>query len=356
MKNTLPALAAAALLPCAPPALSGDIDRALVLADEHRDAQAREALAPLLEREPDNPRARLLLGVLLARERRVDEAIDVFEGLLRDYPDLPEPYNNLAVLHAVQGRLEEARKALLAALERRPDFAAAQANLGDVYARLAHRASLRARALGSGAAAPPEQGGEDRPSPAPRAASESDPPPGRQPVPAAAAAPAPTPAPAPDAAPVQAAFCARADGFEDRTAAAGAEQWLRSRGMEAEVRVEERESLRSLVYLPPFASPEEAAAKVREIRARGVRDVGVIRDGPLANGVSFGLYTVEANTRRRIASLEQLGYAVQRASNAKRFREYAIEVRAGWDAARAGLDAVWASRFPDYPLRVVDCG
>ena len=343
MKNTLPALAAAAFLPCAPPALSGDLDRALVLADEHRDAEAREALSSLLEREPDNPRARLLLGVLLAREERVDEAIGVFEGLRRDHPDLPEPYNNLAVLHAMQGRLEEAREALLAAIERRPDFAAAHANLSDVYARLAHRASVRARELDSGAGAPPARGGRDRADPAARAA-ESRP------------RPAPAPASAPGAAPARAAFCARAEGFEDRAAAAGAERWLRARGLEVEVRVEERESIRSLVYLPPLASAGAAAAKVREIRARGVRDVGVIRTGPFANGISFGLYTVEANTRRRIAALERLGFAVQRAPSPKRFREYALEARAGPAAGRAGLDAAWTSRFPDYPLRTADCG
>ena len=348
MKNTLPALAAAAFLPCAPPALSGDLDRALVLADEHRDAEAHEALSSLLEREPDNPRARLLLGVLLAREERVDEAIGVFEGLRRDYPDLPEPYNNLAVLHAMQGRLEEAREALLAAIERRPDFAAAHANLSDVYARLAHRASVRARELDSGAGAPPARSGRGRADPAARAVVEPRPLPAPQ--------PAPAPVSAPGAAPAPTAFCARAEGFEDPAAAAAAERWLRARGLEVEVRVEERESIRSLVYLPPLASAGAAAAKVREIRARGVRDVGVIRTGPFANGISFGLYTVEANTRRRIASLERLGFAVRRAPSSKTFREYAIEARAGPDAGRAGLDAAWTSRFPDHPLRAADCG
>ncbi len=353
MKDALPALAAAAaLLLCAPAALagSGALDRALLLAAEHRDAEAREALSTLLEREPDNPQARLLLGVLLAREKRVDEAIGVFEGLRREYPGLPETYNNLAVLHAMQGRLEEAREALLAAIERRPDFAEAHANLSDVYARLAHRASLRARELDPGAGgAPPERSGRGGPDPAARAASKARPAPARP-------QPAPAPSPAVDAEPARAVWCARAGGFGDRAAAGGAGRWLRARGLEAEVRVEVRESIRSLVYLPPFASPAQAAAKVREIRARGVRDVGVIRDGPYANGVSFGLYTIEANTRRRIAALERLGYAVRRAPSPKKVRGYAVEARAARDANRSGLDAAWAARFPGHPLRGADCG
>jgi len=56
-------------------------EHALSLATEKRYAEAREALDPLLQREPDNRRARVLHGVLRAREGRVGEAIDIFEAL-----------------------------------------------------------------------------------------------------------------------------------------------------------------------------------------------------------------------------------------------------------------------------------
>ena len=375
--GALPAFVAMAVVLFPAIALSGDLDRALSLAGENRNPEARKALAPVLERDPRDPQARLLHGVLLAREERVDEAIDVFEALRLEHPAMPEPYNNLAVLHATQGRLEHARAALLAAIERQPDFAAAYANLSGVYARLADRALRRAAELGAGAPAP----GEDAPAARTRRGGEetspdlslpqapADPP--ARPPPAVAAAAAPErpespPAPARPAArpPVTVAasggapavFCAHAEGFRNAAAAAAAEQWLQASGMEVEVRPTVREVMRTLVYLPPLASPEEAAAKMREVRARGVRDVGVIREGPLANGISFGLYTVEANASRRIDAVERLGYAAARAPNAKTVREYVVEARAGSSFVRDGLEASWAARFPGRPLLAADCG
>ena len=121
-------------------------ERALLLTAEERHSEAREVLDPLLQRDPDHTRARLLHGVLRAQEGRVGDAIEIFETLRRDNPDMSEPYNNLAVLYAVEGRLDDARKILLESLERRPD-AVTYANLGKVYARLAQDANERARKL-----------------------------------------------------------------------------------------------------------------------------------------------------------------------------------------------------------------
>ena len=136
----------------APSDLDGDFERALVLSADERHSEAREVLDPLLQREPDHARARLLHGVLRAREGRVSDAIEVFETLRRDHPDMTEPYNNLAVLYAVEGRLDDARKILLESLERRPD-AVTYANLAEVYTKLAQEATDRARALDAGVVA-----------------------------------------------------------------------------------------------------------------------------------------------------------------------------------------------------------
>lgn len=122
------------------------LGRALSLATEERHAEAREILDPLLERDPDSTRARLLHGVLRAREGRVGDAIEIFEQLKKDNPDLSEPYNNLAVLYAVEGRLDDARRVLLESLKRRPD-AITYASLGEVYTKLARDANERAREL-----------------------------------------------------------------------------------------------------------------------------------------------------------------------------------------------------------------
>ena len=399
---------AAILLPAA--ALCDEtFEQALSLASEKRYAEAREVLDPLLEREPGHPRARLLHGILRARAGRVSEAIDIFEALRRDQPDMSEPYNNLAVLYAVDGRLDDARKTLLAALERRRD-AVVYANLGDVYTKLARRAYQQARELDpAGNALPdeatdaafplaktpavasqaemaaqktdtePQQPAAESPDVAmkpqgtamasavavagageavsePRTVAEESGESGtEQRESGAAAAAAPTLASA--TASTRDGFCAHAGGFDGRRAVAEAALWLRSYGAEiVEVRHEKQKIASSYrVYLPPFPSREEAAATMREIRERGVSDVAVIKDGALANGISFGVYGKADNMHRRVAALGRLGYSVRsQAEDVKAIEEYVIKTRAS--GAPVDLDAAWKSQFPDYSLKLADCG
>ena len=160
-----------------------------------------------------------------------------------------------------------------------------------------------------------------------------------------------------EAASMPSAFCARAGGFQGRRAVADAALWLQSYGAEVvEVRHEERRIASSYrVYLPPFESREEAEAKLREIRKRGVRDVAVIKDGDLANGISFGIYREADNMHRRVAALDRLGYPVRsHAADLEIVEEYVIKARAG--GAPDTLDGAWTSRFPEQSIRVVDCG
>ena len=415
-------------------AVLGDeaFERALSLAAEKRYSEAREALDPLLLREPGEPRARLLHGVLRAREGRVGEAIEVFEALRREFPDMSEPHNNLAVLHALEGRLEEARTTLLAMLERRPD-AVVYANLGDVYTKLARRAYERARELEAGGGARPEpetdtalaspaardhtaatgardgvtaskqavteskqavteskqavteprqavteskqavteprqavtepkqavtepRGAATESATYPRNAASKSPDSMAGPTESREAATRTVPA-ASRTAPTPGGFCAHAGGFPDRRAVAEAALWLQAQGAEVlHVRHEEHRVAGSYqVYLPPFENRDEAAAKVREIRGRGVRDVAVIPDGDLANGISFGIYREEDNMHRRVAELDRLGYAVRsHAAGVEVARKYVIKARAS--GAPATLDTAWSSRFPQRTIRVVDCG
>lgn len=331
----------------------GAFEQALSLSAGKRYQEAREVLDPLLLREPGNPRARLLHGILRAREGRVGEAIEVFETLRNDFPDLSEPYNNLAVLHAVEGRLDDAREILLGALERGPD-PIAWANLGDVYTKLAQHAYEQARALEADGGARPERKMDttfaipatpDAPSPA--ASSRSG---GPEPPPAAGEAARTFPA-APETAPV--VHCTRIGGFRSRRAVAVAALWLQSNGAEViEVRHEERQVASSTrVYLPPFGNPEEAVAKLREIRGRGVRDVAIIDEGELAGGISFGMYRKTENLHRRVAALGRLGYAVQsKPASVETVEEYALEAHTDM------LDPAWKSRFQGHSIRVVGCG
>jgi len=308
----------AAFLCAAAAAAEDALDRALALFAEERLSEARQALHPVLERDPGHPQARLLLGILDARTGRVSDAIRTFEALLRDHPTMFEPYNNLAVLYAVQGRLDEAREILLAALEHQP-AAVVYENLGDVYSDLAQRAYLRARSLDSGSGASSEE-------------PESD---------------------TPDAGSPRTGECARAGRFESLEAAAVAVEWLRAREIGiAAVRLEEKRSVTSWrVFLPPLESHERAAETVRDIQSAGVRDVAIIGDGGLKNGVSFGVYQDEKNMRRRLSALEALGFAARSAPvDVERADEYVIEF-----SAPGAIAPEWKTRFPDHPIRTATC-
>lgn len=364
-----------------------DVDRALVLITQERYAEASELLGPLVEREPHASRARLAYGLLRAREGKTEEAIAIFENLQRDRPDLFEPYNNLAVLYAGQGRLEAARAALVTALERKPE-AVVYANLGDVYQRLAARAHARAREISAA--------GYDSPEPAPPADDAlslakplDDAPAGTTDPPSAPRAPPPTPAadgaaavaellddappatavtaetigvqpsapPGEEATAIAAATgaCVRAGGFENRDGAAAAAEWIQARGAEViELRHEEHQVVKShWVYLPAFATRGAAVAEMRELHRQGVRDVAIVeQDGPAAI-VSLGVYRSQDNMRRRVAQLEQLGYATRVAPETEITSEYVITARLA--GTLSDFDAAWAAGFPEHPIRQADC-
>ena len=331
-----------------PAAASSDeaLDRASALASEKRYPEARAILDSVLERDADHPRARLLDGFVRAHEGQIGKAIEIFDRLRRDHPDMWEPWINLAVLYAAEGRLHEARETLSAALERKPS-AIGHANLGDIYASLARRAYGRARELGSGVGTPPDTAAEPGPGlalPAPPAAGALANPPPAEPAGVLAH---------PRAQPV---VCLRAGGFEDRGDLSGAQEWLESRGAEVvELRREKHPEVRShQVYIPPLEDRAKAVAKLREIRAHGVNDVAVIREGPLANAISLGVFTVEGNRNRRVAALERLGYRPLSRDRVELVHRFYLESRTA--EAPEAIRAAWAERFPERSLEPVDCG
>lgn len=358
------------------------VERILALVSQEKYAEARAALDPLLARSPDAPRFRLMNGLLTSREGKTADAIAIFEAMRNGRPDMFEPYNNLAVLYARQGRLDSAREALLAALERRPD-AVAYANLGEVYTRLAQQAYAHARQLGGGEAAslapaaghskpgPPgssqsqgagakilslDPGGtvSERPSgqaPPSKAPNRTD---GPLSLVADAAATATADAPASAAGPAASQRCLSAHRFNKRAAATTAANWLKAQGADISgIRHETRRVVRSYrVYLPAPPAGELAASKLSELRRKGLRDVALIRKGPLAGEISLGVYKNRKYMRRRVAELNKLGYSARTAENVRTRREFAVGARTD---DGPGLASKWRETFPDNPIRYVDC-
>ena len=108
---------------------------------------ALQQVDTLLAQKPKDPQYQFLKGVILTEQKKDAQAIQIFQSLTEQYPELPEPYNNLAVLYAQQGHYDKARAALDMAIRTNPSYATAQANLGDIYAKLASQAYQKALQL-----------------------------------------------------------------------------------------------------------------------------------------------------------------------------------------------------------------
>ena len=376
---------------CAGALADDPVDDALSLVAQERNAEAREAIEQMLERNPEAPGVRLLQGVLYAREGSLVDAVAIFESLREDHPTMFEAHNNLAVLYAKLGRLDDARKALIAALELRTD-AVVYANLGDVYMKLAERAYQRAHevrieqdvaAVGSG-----EAGAASQPEAAPVEPPVAEPAEEKEEIEALAAAPAEPEIPVepespeePEAVeeserreepvvveepespkePVEAVAqaaretCVQAGWFADRTVAHEAAALMRAHGARVlKVRSEEQQIIKNYqVYLPPAGSREAARALVRELRDKGVEDLWIIDRGTQINGVSLGVYRNKRYMTRRVAEVEALGYAVVTTANMRSVTEYAVEAQAGGE--RTPLDDAWKKAFPEHEIRDIDC-
>jgi Flp pilus assembly protein TadD len=108
---------------------------------------ALKQLDARIQSHPRDAQAQFKRANVLAQLGRDDDAIFAYSALTQTYPELPEPYNNLAALYAKRGKLDEARATLETAVRANPGYALAQANLGDIYLRLASESFKRAIAL-----------------------------------------------------------------------------------------------------------------------------------------------------------------------------------------------------------------
>ncbi len=361
MKYSL-AAAIAILITAAALAQTASLPEIRSLAQQSRYQEAYDRLEDYLRRRPADEEGRLLKGVLLTRLARIDEAIGAFRDLAEDKPQLPEPYNNLAVLYAAEGRYDDARRALEKAVALQPGYATARENLGDIYARLAHLEYMRAYEIDGTNIRSLEKANTvadlfERiargnaseaavPAPEPIVASAA-------PV---AAAPVPAPVAEPPAVPASAGGaveCFGISGLKDEGEAARVAAWFEQRGASVISGVrEEKEYLNFQVYLPPAVSRAAARALFDEMKAAGIQDLALIPRGELANGVSLGVYGLEANARRRMAMIKAMGYAAEIRHRSRTRLAPFVETTAPRGAVS---QQAFSRAFPDYPVGRISC-
>lgn len=128
----------------------------------------------------------------------------------------------------------------------------------------------------------------------------------------AASAPASTPAPATTATPA-ATQCFALGPFATRESAQAAQARVQPLVQHVGVRTQAAQaSARGWrVFLPAFATMEEAEATAIRITAAGFNDLLVVRDGADARSVALGRYRNEEGARSRAQSLSAAGFAAQ---------------------------------------------
>ncbi|NIB44595.1 SPOR domain-containing protein [Pseudomaricurvus alkylphenolicus] len=92
------------------------------------------------------------------------------------------------------------------------------------------------------------------------------------------------------------------------------------------------------VYLPPESSRKAALRKLHEFQAKGV-DSYVIPKGDLANGISFGLFNLEAGAKERLEEIRALGYPAETRAMQRTFEEIWV-VLSAQEAQKVG-EELW---------------
>ncbi|NHZ62797.1 tetratricopeptide repeat protein [Massilia genomosp. 1] len=89
--------------------------------------------ARLLQGQPDNIEAQLLLGHALRDDGRLPDALSSYLAVLALQPEHAEAYSNLGDTLKLMGNLDEAQVCYVKALELQPGFAEVHNNLGSLY-------------------------------------------------------------------------------------------------------------------------------------------------------------------------------------------------------------------------------
>lgn len=107
------------------------------------------------------------------------------------------------------------------------------------------------------------------------------------------------------------------------------------------------------VYLPAFASRDEALATARSLAAQGVQDYYVVTAGDNQNTISLGLFHEHANAQRRQAQIAALGVAPKLSERTEQVPRYYVDY-----GIVTGKQLAWAEYVapsPDLSSKPMGC-
>lgn len=107
------------------------------------------------------------------------------------------------------------------------------------------------------------------------------------------------------------------------------------------------------VFLPAAANREAALDEARKLEAKGVHEYYVVTAGDQQNMISLGLFSDEANARKRQAALQQAGFAAQTEQRVDAEPAYWLDF-----AVPPGSTFDWTAWLPgrsDLAAKPIDC-
>lgn len=117
--------------------------------------------------------------------------------------------------------------------------------------------------------------------------------------------PAPPPAPTPT---LDGQACFRLGPFADAAHAKKVEESLQTQSIPFTRREETLQGVAGYrVFLPPFATKEQAEQKRRELTQLGFKDHALMQEEGFRNAVSLGVFAIEANAQSHLKRLVQAG-------------------------------------------------
>src|SRR5579885_3216752 len=141
--------------------------------------------------------------------------------------------------------------------------------------------------------------------------------------------------------------------FADETQRAQVRQSLAARLQSVRERGESSGPGRQWVYLGPYPSTAAAEKEMTALKARGVEDLFVVRQGANKNTISLGLFKEKTSVTERIREMKALGYEAHVEARHETPPSYWLDVAV--DAAQVSPAALQEALPGSAQTKVVDC-